>query len=386
MRIRSLKAGQSYTYLRFPTRPEALPTTHPSGNMAAARPGIRDPIVDGQPPMPTFCRHSRLVQNCPICSREQEVEMRPIVSPGGQTTRPARPSGSSSGTRASTGSTAARRSGSARAGNGVTVRRVSRGSDDGFHSPLVPGLRSSAEAERLADELAFAATRLARLAADPPGLYAEVADPSRSIEERTWLAFLIAYLGPVEDDDPFAGVRQARTDWSSSEPPHLDGVPTGPRTAHDPGRDLQTISAYRAWADRAGSQAVAFTGEASWTPERRFARVYERLALPGFHRGARFELLASLGRLGVYDLRAGALALGGNDPVTLGAKRALGIGDPMLLERRAADLAARSDLPLEALDLGFHNWERGTRAGVGVDPGDEPDPGIRAGVESALGL
>ncbi len=343
--------------------------------------------------MPTFCRHNRLVQNCPICSREQAVEMRPVVSPGGQTARPARAAGASAGTGASTGSTASRRSGSARASNGVTVRRMTRGTDDGFQSPLVPGLRSSDEARRLADELAFAATRLARLAADPPGLYAEVADPSRSIEERTWLAFLIAYLGPVEDGgeggeggDPFSGVRAARTEWTSSEPPRLDDVPTGPRTAHDPARGLRTVTAYRAWAERSGSQAAAFTGEASWTPERRFSRVFERLALPGFHRGARFELLTSLGRLGVYDLRAGALALGGNDPVTLGAKRALGIGDPMLLERRAADLAARSELPLEALDLGFDNWERGSRAGVGIDPDAEPDPDIREAVEAALGL
>jgi hypothetical protein len=336
--------------------------------------------------MPTFCRHNRLVQNCPICAREQDVEMRPVVSPGGQTTRPARAASGVSGS----ASTAPRRSGSARAGgrsaNGVTVRRLIRGADDGFHSPLVPGLRSSADAQRLADELAFAATRLARLAADPPGLYAEVADPAGSVEERTWLAFLIAYLGPTEDDDPFAGVREARTDWGSGEPPRLDGVPTGPRTAHDPARGLQTITAYRAWADRAGSQAAAFTGEAAWTAERRFARVFERLALPGFHRGARFELLSSLGRLGVYDLRAGALAFGGNDPVTLGAKRALGIGDPMLLERRAADLAAGCGLPLEALDLGLNNWERGSRDRVGMDPDDEPDAGIRDAVESALGL
>ncbi len=340
--------------------------------------------------MPTFCRHNRLVQNCPICSREQDVEMRPVVSPGGQTTRPARSPGASTETRGSTRSATAGRSGSGRAGgrsaNGVTVRRLTRGADDGFHSPLVPGLRSSADAQGLADELAFAATRLARLAADPPGLYAEIADASQSVEERTWLAFLIAYLGPVEDGDPFAGVRQARTDWGSSEPPRLDGVPTGPRTAHDPVRGGQTITAYRAWAERAGSQSAAFTGEASWTPERRFSRVFERLALPGLHRGARFELLTSLGRLGVYDLRAGALALGGNDPVTLGAKRALGIGDPMLLERRAADLAAGCGLPVEALDLGFYNWERGARAGVGMDPQDEPDPGIRDAVASGLSL
>ena len=163
-------------------------------------------------------------------------------------------------------------------------------------------------------------------------------------------------------------------------------MPTGPRTAYDPKRGLQTIDAYRAWAQRAGSQAAAFGGEAGWTPDRRFARVFERLALPGLHRGARFELLTSLGRLGVYDLRAGALGLGGNDPVTAAAKRVLGIGDPMLLERRAADLAEACELPLEALDVGLFNWERGERATLGVEPDTEPDQGTLAAVQAALGL
>ena len=55
-----------------------------------------------------------------------------------------------------------------------------------------------------------------------------MADASRPIEERTWLAFLIAYLGPVDDAEPFAGIAQARTPWSSGEPPHLDDVAIGP--------------------------------------------------------------------------------------------------------------------------------------------------------------
>lgn len=338
--------------------------------------------------MPTFCRHNRLVQNCPICSREQDVEMRPVVSPGGQTVRPAR--SPEPGRRAASSSGSATRSRSARAGSrssaGITVRRLSRGADDGYRSGLVPGLHSSEDAGRLAEELAFAATRLNRLAADPPGLYAEVADAAAPVEERTWLAFLIAYLGPLPDADPFRGIREARVPWSTGEPPRLEGVPTGPRAAYDPTRGTVTIDAYRAWAQRAGSQAAAFTGETAWTPERRFARVFERLALPGLHRGARFDLLTSLGWLGVFELRAGALALGGNDTVTVAAKRVLGIGDPMLLERRAADLAAACELPLEALDLGLDNWERESRAGQGLDPGDEPDPALLAAARSALGL
>jgi hypothetical protein len=266
------------------------------------------------------------------------------------------------------------------------VRRLSRGADDGFSSALVPGLRSGDDAQRLAQELAFAATRLLRLAADPPGLYAEVADPARDLEERTWLAFEIAYLGPLDGESPFDAIVQARTPWSSGRLPDLDGVATGPRTAYIPERGTRTIEAYRAWAQRAGSQAAAFTGEAAWMPERRFARVFERLALPGLDRGPRFDLLATLGRLGVYELRAGALGFGGSDVVTLAAKRILGIGDPLLLERRAAELAQACGLPLEALDVGFFNWERGARARLGIEPGVEPEPAALESARGALGL
>ncbi len=269
---------------------------------------------------------------------------------------------------------------------GVTVRRLARGEEDGFRSSLLPGLKSGADAERLAEELAFAATRLTRLQQDPPGLYAIVADAGEPVEERTWLAFLIAYLGPLNDERPFAAIEQVRTSWASGELPALDGVAIGPRGAHDHERGTKTIDAYRAWAQRAGSQEAAFTGEAVWTPERRFARVFERLALPGMDRGARFDLLATLGRLGVYELHGGAVGFGGNDLVTIAAKRVLGIGDTMLLERRAADLAAACELPLEALDLGLHNWEQGTRALSGLAPDDEPDADVLAGVQEAFGL
>lgn len=309
--------------------------------------------------------------------------MRPVVSPGGHTARAARSAG------ASTSAAGVTRSGSSRGGarsGGLTVRRLSRAAEDGFRSALVPGLRSGADAQRLAQEMAFAATRLERLQSDPPGLYAEVADASLPIEDRTWLAFLIAYLGPLDAEAPFAGIDQARTAWSSGEPPALEDVPLGPRTAHEPGRGPRTIDAYRQWAQRAGSQEAAFTGDRAWTPERRFARVFERLALPGLHRGARFDLLATLGQLGVYELSAGALGLGGNDTVTVAAKRVLGIGDSLLLERRAAELAAACELPLEALDLGLFNWERGTRSGLGLDPDTEPAPELLSAALGALGV
>ena len=332
--------------------------------------------------MPQFCRHNRLIQNCPICSREQDLELRPVVSssaPGSTQDRPGSPRPSRA--RKPTDGRRAPRS-----APGLTVRRLRTTTDDGYRSPLLPGLKSSAEAARLADELAFAATRLRTLEADPPGLYAEVADPAADLEERTWLAFLIAYLAPLEEDDPFSAIRTARTSWARGEDPDLGGVPTGPRSAVDPDRPGRTVHAYRAWAQRAGGQAPAISGEPQWAGERRFARAFERLALAGFHRDARYELLTTLGRLGVYDLSAGMLALGGNDQVTVAAKRALGIGDTVLLERRAGQLAEGCGVPLEALDLALYSWERGERVTAGLGPGAEPDPAVQAGVHAALGL
>lgn len=351
--------------------------------------------------MPTFCRHNRLLQNCPICSREQHIEMRPTVSPGGHPVRQTRPGGATDRSRTGAGRTggsdggsgrggsgagARRGPGGQRAGQGLKIRRLTRGADDGFRSQLVPGLRSGEDAHRLAHELAFAATRLARLRDAPPGLYAEVADPVGPLEERAWLAFLIAYLGPLDEADPFASIAAARTSWESGREPELDGVRLGPRAAHDPARGARTIDAYRAWTGRAGSQAAAFTGEQAWSPERRFARAFERLALPGLHRGSRFDLLVTLGAAGVFELRAGALHLGSNDTVTIAAKRVLGIGDPLLLERRAAELAAACGLPLEALDLGLFGFERGARAWSGLPEGTEPDAALLAAALAGLGL
>jgi hypothetical protein len=172
----------------------------------------------------------------------------------------------------------------------------------------------------------------------------------------------------------------------SGDLPALDGVATGPRGAYEQARGTATVDAYRAWAARAGSQAAAFTGEAAWTPERRFERVFERLALPGLHRDARFELLVLLGRLSVYELAAGTLRLGGDDETTVAAKRALGIGDRMLLERRAADLAHACGVPLEALDLGLRNWGVGERIRAGLPVGVEPDSDLLDQVRGALGL
>ena len=248
----------------------------------------------------------------------------------------------------------------------VRVRQLSQAADDGFRSELVTGLKATADAERLAGELAFATARLAELAADPPGLYADML-LVEDAEEALWLAFLTAYVGPLPgDEDPFANVRDAHVPWASGELPRFDVQP-GPRGAIDPAAGERTILAYRAWVRRAGSQQAAIAGEATWTPQRRFDRVFERLALPGLGRGARYELLVSLGRLGLADLRPASLNFS-DDDTTTAAKRVFGIGDKILLERRARTLADAAEVPIEALDLALFNWgaRGGTRATCGA--------------------
>ena len=296
--------------------------------------------------MPTFCRHNRLEANCPICSRKANAG---AVTPS----RPARRPESRAV------STPSKRRPSSRAAGDLRVRRLARAADDGYENDLLPGMRATVEAAHLADELAFSAARLDQLRAAPGGLYADVValdDP----EEQTWLAFQIAYISPREGEDPFAEIDRVRTTWASGELPDLESVELGPRTAHDPSRGTKTLEAYRAWAERAGSQAAGLRGDEAWTPQRRFDRAFERLAMRGFGRGPRYELLVLLGTLRVFDMQPWSPHLGdAMDPTTIAAKRIFGIGDAINLQRRASDLAATLGVPMEALDLALLNWSRG---------------------------
>jgi hypothetical protein len=150
--------------------------------------------------MPMFCRHNRLTANCPICSRELQAELKskaPISS-----SRPR-----SSSTRSRSGGTTPRRA-------GVVTKRLARAADDGYRNALVPGLRATADAERLAAALTAAAARL-----EPPGPYPELATEP-DVEEATWQAFLHAH-GSEEQPS-----------WASGGSPD------------------RTAEAYRAWASR----------------------------------------------------------------------------------------------------------------------------------------
>jgi hypothetical protein len=341
--------------------------------------------------VPTFCRHGRFLGRCPICSKTL-----PGATPTGRSAGGAsrRPSSSSSGTR--TGGGARARRGGAHAGS-LRVRRQERAVEDGYSSALLPGVRASADAARLAEELAFSHGRLLALAGSPgagalPDLYAEVRSLTAcgELEQAGWICFLTAYLCPLEGPEPFAGIRLA-LGTSPDELPDLSEVPLGPHTSHDPARGSATVRAYRAWYGQAGSQVAAFTGDSGWSPQRRFERVFERLALPGLTRAARYELLVLLGTLGLFELEADALHLsaaragGREDDAMLAAKRVFAIGDQLLLERRARALAEAVPLPLAALELALANWQTGERASLGFPPETADDETLQVARE-ALGL
>jgi hypothetical protein len=310
--------------------------------------------------MPTFCRHNHLLQNCTICAREQHFEARPVVSSSApKSTQPRERTEGTDGPRAER----ARAPRVAKAGTGrtVRVRRLARGVEDGYRSALVPGLKSSEDAERLAEEIAFSATRLLLMEQVAAGAAPEYLPPSWSeiaapgdLDERTMLAMNVVLDGP-------RGLKSGNSD--------------------------DAIAGFEAWGDRNGSLAKAFTGEPSWTPERRFERTFERLGgVRGLDRDTRYELLTLLGRLGVYELRPGKLFLSGENEATWAAKRALGIGDPLLLERRSGELARASGVPIEALDLALHNWGSGTRVTGGLAEDAEGDAVLLEQAQSALGL
>jgi hypothetical protein len=344
--------------------------------------------------VPRFCRHNRFIERCPIC-RETVPGLAPPEGSGGRSRGDRRSvggGGSEDGGRASTGG--ARRGGSTRVrrSTGLHVSRERRAEDDGYSSPLVRGLHASGDASRLAEEIAFAQGRLLTLTTAPPGLYGEMRG-LEDAEQAIWMCFLSAYLCPLEGgqgSDPFLGIRRAlEADWRAGELPNLDSIPLGPRSSHDPARGDATLRAYLQWAARGersridrpepgrseiGQQELAFLGDPTWSATRRFERIFERLTLPGLARMGRYELLLTLGRIGLCELRAEALyftnapGVAHGDLATLAAKRVFGIGEPLHLEQRARELAEAVSVPIEALDLALANWGAGERATLGVPP------------------
>ena len=297
----------------------------------------------------SFCRHNRPTDKCSICSRELDQRLREQAPIKYVTVRKPGTTSTPRSQRATSGST---RSASAKSSstNRVVTRKLARATDDGYRNPLVPGLRATAAVSAPASRSASAVARL-----EPPGPHPAIA-AIENLDDATWLAFLIALAPELEDV-----LTEAQPSWAEQD---LSALPAAKQRA---------ANAYLAWVDRAGSQTAAFTGEDSWTPERRFDRVFERLSLPGFGRTARFELLTTLGAAGRYPLEAGSPHFVEDDPATLAAKRLFVSGDRMLLERRAKEFAEAADLPIAALDHGLAVW---STPGEHVNLTEDPSPGV----------
>ena len=78
----------------------------------------------------------------------------------------------------------------------------------------------------------------------------------------------------------------------------------------------------------------------------------------------------------------------GDDETSIAAKRVFGIGDPLLIDRRAHELVDACRVPLEVLDLALYNWGQGPDAsrvtlGAGEQAGEET---VRERVGAALGV
>src|SRR3954463_3909926 len=128
-----------------------------------------------------FCRHHRLTAKGPICSRELQENLRAQAPVRHVTVR--KPGATSTPSSRATKSNPKR----------LVTRKLARAADDGYRNPLVPGLKATADAERLAVALTQAAHRL-----EPPGPYAFIAD-ERDLEQATWLAFLIALAPELQE-------------------------------------------------------------------------------------------------------------------------------------------------------------------------------------------
>lgn len=215
---------------------------------------------------PLFCRHNRFEASCPICSRDAK----PASAPRARTASKRAPAGQ-------------------RRTTGVVTKRLARATEDGYRNDLVPGIKATADAERLAAALALATEHLDR-------------------REPVDLAFAA---------ESAFGDASALDGWS---PPVESG---------------------------------------HWTPQRRFARWFDRLRIPGATRAERFAFLVALGPS--HDLEADAVHFDvkGDDRTTAAAKRIFAIGDAGLLERRAAALAEAAGVPIAALDQALAMWELG---------------------------
>lgn len=318
--------------------------------------------------MPTFCRHGRFEASCAICRQEKAKSEPQTTRPSTKGTAARRPA-SSSASAAPAGRTRSRT---------VVTGKLTRNADDGWRSDLLPGVRSSADALVLAQELTLAEARLSALATDEAGPWAIVAERAGDPAQAFVAALVVAVASPDETAGSLAtaaaavaAIEEAVAELddtgtltgASAVAELLDAGPRGPR-AHDASGSALAVPAQLAQRS-GGSLASGLQGEASWTPERRFARLLDRLALKGLPRAVRYDLLVALGRAGALPVRADGLHLG-SDQVTDAAKRLFAVADVALLERRAAAVVETTDVAWDALELALWNIAGADATGSGA--------------------
>ena len=235
---------------------------------AAAAPGDRMTSL--------FCRHNRLTANCPICSKELEAELRAKAPPRPARARPAPASPLRLRPRA------------------PRPRRAPRAAR---HAPPRPrGRRRLPQPARprAARDRGRRAPGRARWPRRPSG-------SSRPARTRRWPPSPTASRPRGSPScSPWSGRTPRR---SRPRSPRRRRASRTARCPTLPAGHARAVASYRQWAERAGSQAAGFIGEADWSPQRRFARVFERLALPGHRARDRASSCSpTLGAAGLYAL------------------------------------------------------------------------------------
>ena len=315
--------------------------------------------------MPTFCRHGRFEASCAICRQEKAKAEPKTVTPRSKGTAARRPAGSTN-----SGSTPSSRS------RRLVTAKLQRAADDGFRSELLPGVRSTADILTLADELTAAEARLASYGTPAAGPWAPIAELAGEPHRAFVAALAVAVAAPDTAAGSVATAEAAlaalqATDASLESLDAIGGateaqsiISAGPRGPRGHDAAAIALAAPAQLAQRSGGNLEsALAGEAAWSPERRFARLFDRLALRGLPRAVRFDLLVALGRSGALPVKADALHLG-SDQVTDAAKRLFAVADVALLERRAAALVDATGVGFDALELALWNIA-GADAGAG---------------------
>ena len=306
-----------------------------------------------------FCRHNRMTAKCPICSKEMEAELRAKAPP--------RPAGARAARRPPRARAAPPRR--ARGGAGDAQARARRGRRLPQHARPGPARdrRRRAARRRAADRRRAARAARARTRRSRPSPTASRRPGSRSCSRSS---------GPTRPSCRRRSPRRRRATRTAT-PPELPAEHARADRRVPPVGGAQRLAGRRLHGrDRLVAPAplrprVRAARAAGLEPRDALRAARRRSAAAGPVRAASPTSCSSASR---------------TTTTTQAAKRILLSGDKMLLERRARDLAARTDVPLAALDRALRAVGRPghrDRAGRGAPRGDALRPRAAVSAEGA---